>query len=78
LESVDGQARLAVSDTGAGVPPELRDRIFEPFVTGRPDGVGLGLALTKRIVEDHGGRIGFDSTTRGATFWIELPEARVG
>lgn len=78
LDSADGMARLAVSDTGAGVPPELRDRIFEPFVTGRPDGVGLGLALTKRIVEDHGGRIGFDSSARGATFWIELPEAKVG
>ncbi|HEU4334661.1 MAG TPA: ATP-binding protein, partial [Candidatus Eisenbacteria bacterium] len=78
LDSAGGRARLAVADTGAGVPAELRDRIFEPFVTGRPDGVGLGLALTKRIVEDHGGRIGFDSSARGATFWIELPEASGG
>jgi signal transduction histidine kinase len=76
LERNDGRVRLAVSDTGSGVPPELRDRIFEPFVTGRPDGVGLGLALTKRIVEDHGGRIGFDTSDRGSTFWVDLPEAR--
>lgn len=75
LERTDGRVRLAVSDTGSGVPPDVRDRIFEPFVTGRPDGVGLGLALTKRIVEDHGGRIGFDSSERGSTFWIDLPEA---
>jgi signal transduction histidine kinase len=66
-------ARFAVTDTGAGVPSELRGRIFEPFVTGKPDGVGLGLALTKRIVEDHGGRIGFDSSEGGSTFWIDLP-----
>jgi signal transduction histidine kinase len=78
LKVNDGRVRLAVSDTGSGVPADLRDRIFEPFVTGRPDGVGLGLALTKRIVEDHGGRIGFDSSDRGSTFWIDLPEARVG
>lgn len=67
------RVRLGVSDTGSGVPADLRDRIFEPFVTGRPDGVGLGLALTKRIVEDHGGRIGFETSDRGSTFWIELP-----
>ncbi|HZL73702.1 MAG TPA: ATP-binding protein [Planctomycetota bacterium] len=78
LERSGGRVRLAVSDTGSGVPADLRDRIFEPFVTGRPDGVGLGLALTKRIVEDHGGRIGFDSSDRGSTFWIDLPEAGVG
>ena len=70
----DGRVRLEVADTGKGVPPELRDRIFEPFVTGRSDGVGLGLALTRRIVEDHEGRIGFDSSERGSTFWIDLPE----
>jgi signal transduction histidine kinase len=78
LERAGGRVRLAVSDTGSGVPPELRDRIFEPFVTGRPDGVGLGLALTKRIVEDHGGRLGFESSDRGSTFWIDLPEAGIG
>ncbi|HEY3226008.1 MAG TPA: ATP-binding protein [Planctomycetota bacterium] len=71
-----GSVRLSVADTGGGVPPDLRDRIFEPFVTGRPDGVGLGLALTKRIVEDHGGAAGFETSERGSTFWIDLPEAK--
>ncbi len=69
----DGRVRLEVADEGPGVPAEVRDRVFEPFVTTKQDGVGLGLALTKRIVEDHGGAIGFDPAARGATFWIELP-----
>lgn len=67
------RVRLTVRDAGRGIPPELRDRIFEPFVTTKADGVGLGLALTRRIVEDHGGRIGFETSDRGSTFWIELP-----
>ena len=69
----DGAARITVADTGPGIPAALRDRLFEPFATGRADGVGLGLALTRKIVEDHGGRIGFDSSEKGTTFWIELP-----
>ena len=69
----NGRVRLEVSDEGPGVPPGIRDRVFEPFVTTKQDGVGLGLALTKRIVEDHGGTIGFEPAERGTTFWIELP-----
>ncbi len=69
----DGIARITVADTGKGIPPGLRDRLFEPFATGKEDGVGLGLALTKRIVDDHGGKIGFETAETGTTFWIELP-----
>jgi len=69
----DGRVRLAFTDGGAGVAAEVRERIFEPFVTTKQDGVGLGLALTKRIVEDHGGEIGYEAAARGTTFWIELP-----
>lgn len=69
----NGRVRLSVADQGPGVPAEVRDRVFEPFVTTKQDGVGLGLALTKRIVEDHGGTIGFDLPPRGTAFWIELP-----
>ena len=71
----DGRIRLSVSDAGAGVPADIGPKVFEPFVTTKQDGVGLGLALTKRIVEDHGGLIGYDSTPGGTTFWIELPNA---
>ncbi|MBI2933437.1 MAG: HAMP domain-containing protein [Planctomycetes bacterium] len=66
------RARLSVADAGPGIPEALRPRIFEPFVTTKADGVGLGLALTKRIVEDHGGRIGFDTSAAGTRFWVEL------
>lgn len=69
----DGRIRFSVTDAGAGVPAEIGARVFEPFVTTKQDGVGLGLALTKRIVEDHGGEIGYDATSGGTTFWIELP-----
>jgi signal transduction histidine kinase len=68
----NGRARFSVTDSGGGVPDAVRGRVFEPFVTTKQDGVGLGLALTKRIVEDHGGAIGFEEGKGGATFWIEL------
>jgi signal transduction histidine kinase len=69
----DGRIRLSVTDAGTGVSAEVGSKVFEPFVTTKQDGVGLGLALTKRIVEDHGGAIGYDSAPGGTTFWIELP-----
>jgi signal transduction histidine kinase len=69
----NGKVRFSVTDAGPGVPPELGARVFDPFVTTKQDGVGLGLALTKRIVEDHGGAIGYDAAPGGTTFWIELP-----
>lgn len=69
-----GGSRFWVTDEGNGVPADLGDKIFDPFVTTKRDGVGLGLALTKRIVEDHGGAIGYDrGPGKGTTFWIELP-----
>jgi signal transduction histidine kinase len=55
------------------VPAEIASRVFDPFFSTKQDGVGLGLALTKRIVEEHGGAIGYDPAPVGATFWIELP-----
>jgi signal transduction histidine kinase len=67
---------IAVSDTGPGIPPEVLDRIFEPFVTTRATGTGLGLALAKRILEGHGGAIDVASDPgRGATFTLRLPLA---
>ncbi|MFA7441332.1 MAG: ATP-binding protein, partial [Sphingomonadaceae bacterium] len=52
-----GRLRLTISDTGIGIPAELRERLFEPYVTTRARGTGLGLAIVKRIVEDHHGRL---------------------
>jgi len=71
----NGTVRFAVSDTGTGVhAPEGAD-VFEPFVTTKPGGVGLGLYVCRRNVERHRGRIGYDSFDSGTTFWFELPAA---
>ena len=63
----DGHVALAVSDTGPGIPLELRERVFEPFYSGKPNGSGLGLAIAERIVAAHGGRIDIDSPVDGGT-----------
>lgn len=68
--------KLTVSDTGPGIPPEVREHIFDPFFSGREAGRGLGLGLSKawRIVHEHGGTIEVESpSTGGAVFTIELP-----
>jgi signal transduction histidine kinase len=57
LEPYRGEVILFVRDNGPGVPPELEDRIFEPFVTDKEQGAGLGLAIVKRVVEANGGRV---------------------
>jgi signal transduction histidine kinase len=70
----NGSIALAVADSGPGVAPELRARVFEPFFTTRPNGTGLGLAVARQIVEAHGGRIDVaDRPGGGACFTILLP-----
>jgi signal transduction histidine kinase len=73
-----GSVRVSVRDQGPGIPPAERGAIFDPFVRGRAagragDGSGLGLFITRRVVEAHGGRIWVDSDEEGATFHMELP-----
>jgi signal transduction histidine kinase len=69
-------AEITVSDTGKGIPPENRQKIFQLFFTTRPGGSGIGLASTFRIVQLHNGSIDFKSEVgRGTTFRIELPLA---
>jgi signal transduction histidine kinase len=68
------RVELAVSDTGPGVPADLRDRVFEPFFTTRPDGTGLGLALCREVARQHGGDVTLDpGSGPGATFRLTLP-----
>jgi two-component system sensor histidine kinase HydH len=68
---------IEVRDRGAGIEPGGEERIFEPFVTTRVRGTGLGLALARRIVEEHGGRIAAQNQPLGgAVFRIELPDRR--
>jgi signal transduction histidine kinase len=70
----DGWFVLSLSDTGVGVSEENLARIFEPFFTTKSQGLGLGLAMTKRVIEEHGGKIEFVSTEgRGSEATISLP-----
>lgn len=66
-EDVGEVVEIRVEDSGPGIPPDLRDKIFQPFVSGRPDGVGLGLALAHRIVHLHGGALRLDDRPDGGT-----------
>jgi len=75
-QASNGGIELAIADRGAGIAPELRARVFEPFFTTRPNGTGLGLAVARQIVEAHGGRIDVgDRPGGGACFTIRLPAA---
>jgi len=70
----DGVCRIAVVDTGPGIPPDIRDRIFTPFFTTKPRGTGLGLSTAKRLVDIHHGRISVECPPDGGTIvTIELP-----
>lgn len=67
---------LSVRDNGPGVPPEMRDRLFEPYATTKAEGTGLGLAIVERIVVEHGGEIRHvDPPAGGAEFCVTLPLA---
>src|SRR6202020_407508 len=71
-----GHVLISVSDTGAGLPAGRADEIFNAFFTTKPQGSGMGLAISKSIVESHGGRIWANGEGgRGATFHFTLPAA---
>lgn len=70
---IDNRLRLSVADTGRGVPLNIREHLFEPFATGRPDGTGLGLAIVREVAEAHGGRVVVAHRTDGTTFTLDLP-----
>jgi signal transduction histidine kinase len=87
-EAADGERRIgialthdgaevvfAVTDSGAGVPAEVEPRLFEHFATSKPQGMGLGLAISRSIVQAHGGRLWHERTPRGTVFAFTLPVA---
>jgi signal transduction histidine kinase len=69
----DDRLLLRVADTGPGVAEDVRERLFEPFVTGRADGTGLGLAIVREIARNHHGRVRLARNVGGAVFEIEVP-----
>ncbi|HTU26583.1 MAG TPA: HAMP domain-containing sensor histidine kinase [Pirellulales bacterium] len=66
------EVTIAVHDTGPGPPPAIADRLFEPFSTGKPEGIGLGLTVARQIVEAHGGSLSYTSSG-GTCFTVALP-----
>lgn len=69
----DGTVVFAVADDGEGIPEEVAERVFAPFVTTKEKGTGLGLAISKQIIDEHGGRLWFESGPGGTTFYVGLP-----
>ena len=67
---------MSFTDTGRGIPRQVMDRLFEAFVTrGKAEGTGLGLAMVKKVVDDHGGTVHFESRPgRGTTCTVRLPQ----
>jgi signal transduction histidine kinase len=67
---------LSVRDNGPGIPPEIKDRIFDPFVTyGKTGGTGLGLAIVKNVVTAHRGKISYETqAAQGTEFLIRVPQ----
>jgi signal transduction histidine kinase len=75
-ELQDGQLQFSISDTGVGLPMEKMDQIFSAFFTTKPQGSGMGLSISRSIVESHGGRLWATANDgRGATFHFTLSTA---
>jgi two-component system sensor histidine kinase HydH len=74
IEKKREMVKIVVSDTGSGIPLEIKDRIFEPFFSTKPKGIGLGLAIVHKVIDEHGGKIEVTSQPQqGATFILYLP-----
>lgn len=73
----DGQLQICISDSGGGIPPEQMDRIFAAFFTTKPQGIGMGLAISRSIIESHSGRLWATNNNSGpgASFHFTLPVA---
>ncbi|HWU80821.1 MAG TPA: ATP-binding protein, partial [Caulobacter sp.] len=72
----EGWSRVSVADTGPGIADEVRERLFQPFMTTKPQGMGVGLSISRSIIEAHGGRIWAEANPGGgALFRFTLPPA---
>ena len=74
MRTEDAELLVAVSDSGIGLPEAGPERIFDAFFTTKPDGTGMGLSISRRIIESHGGRLWASANVgQGATFQFTLP-----
>ncbi len=73
LTKREGKVVLSVTDNGSGIPENLRDKLFQPNFTTKTSGMGLGLAITKNIIDNSDGSIWFETSATGTSFFIELP-----
>jgi signal transduction histidine kinase len=72
--AANGQLLISVSDTGVGLPSQQAEQIFNAFFTTKPHGTGMGLRISRSIVESHGGRLwADDNSQRGSSFYVILP-----
>jgi two-component system sensor kinase FixL len=72
----EGWSLVSVADTGPGIAPEVLERLFQPFMTTKPQGMGVGLSISRSIIEAHGGRIWAEANPGGgALFHFTLPPA---
>ncbi len=72
--SGDGAIEVSVCDNGPGLSPEIGDRLFDPFITTKPGGLGMGLSISRSIIEAHGGHLtALRNRDRGMTFRFTLP-----
>jgi two-component system sensor histidine kinase HydH len=77
VRGTDGQAQIRVLDTGPGISQQILPRLFEPFVSSKETGIGLGLVVSRRIAEEHGGELSaYNVVERGACFTVSLPAAQ--
>jgi signal transduction histidine kinase len=75
LHRKDGNALVTITDNGSGVPDELKGKLFRPSFTTKSGGMGMGLAISSKIIEDLGGTITYETEKdKGTTFYIEIPE----
>jgi signal transduction histidine kinase len=74
-DDIDGQARVSVKESGAGIDPEIMPKLFTKFTSKSQTGMGLGLFISKSIIEAHGGKIWAENNKdrKGATFTFRLP-----
>jgi two-component system, NtrC family, sensor histidine kinase HydH len=73
VTAINGSISIEIADTGTGIPPEYRGKVFKPYFSTKSTGTGMGLPLTEKLVNQHGGHIDYESSAQGTTFRIHLP-----